>query len=281
MSLAYLTLKKECTRSMTEAYFERQRATEEERKRETEAIVDIQRVWRGYNARKYIEFLNLQATDIKRVWRGYKGRERAKDEKANQITQAETDFFGAMATNIQKVWRGYYSRKRIQDFYARKKYVEGVTQNSELLQRNIAANLAQERLYQMEQQNLQESQEFMELTAHLHHLLGTNHIPGVFTSPYGEEFATTAYGQPMEDHIKHAFKVHRKESRNGRSRGSVRTSSRGHSREAQLRSAPSTMKQKRPKARGKGRELGVLDSPKEQALNRTQQRGRYQQQQAY
>jgi hypothetical protein len=39
----------------------------------------------------------------------------------------------------------------------------------------------------------------------MHHLIGTRTTPGVFSSAYGADHARTAFGHPMEDHIKSSF----------------------------------------------------------------------------
>lgn len=42
-------------------------------------------------------------------------------------------FFFFTALQIQRRWRGFFVRKYIQDFYARKKYLEGLLINNELM----------------------------------------------------------------------------------------------------------------------------------------------------
>mmetsp|Transcript_25829 Transcript_25829/g.36526 ORF Transcript_25829/g.36526 Transcript_25829/m.36526 type:complete len:301 (+) Transcript_25829:183-1085(+) len=172
---------------------------------ENDAIIRIQRVWRGYNARKYVAFLNAQATDIQRVWRGYLGRQSARVATKTRKTRIEGKFFDAMATQIQKVFRGYCSRKDKQDFYRRKQYVHNVTKHSYSLNQHIDRNIENLKTFLEDKRVVDEAKEFTELTENLHHLLGTKERPGVFHSAIGPEFHTTAYGLPMEDHIRDAF----------------------------------------------------------------------------
>lgn len=202
MSVAYLTLRGTATKRSTHRFFEWTRGSATEADLEMQAITDIQRIWRGYNARKYIVLLNFYATKIKRTWRGYKGRERAHWIKHQSLTDAERAYYDQMATQIQKVWRGALSRQKKQDFYQRKQYVKHVTSQSEKLVAANEINQAKLKQYLQEQAEEQKGKEFVGVTQDLHHLVGTEHIPSVFNSRYGAEFSTTAYGIPLESHIR-------------------------------------------------------------------------------
>lgn len=172
---------------------------------ERTAATSIQRLWRGYNARKYIAYLHDQATEIERVWRGYVGRNITHVRSKIRKTHLEKKFFDAMATVIQKIYRGYRSRKDKQDFYGRKDYVATVTKKSAVLNQHITRNIANLNDWLEDKRVVEEAKEFTELTENLHHLLGTRNRPGVFRSAIGPEFHTTAYGVPLEDHIVEAF----------------------------------------------------------------------------
>lgn len=174
---------------------------QENRTKEIKAARDIQRLWRGYNARKYIEWLNLQATDIKRVWRGYKGRIAANERKFYKVVEIESAFYNSTATLIQKVWKGYSSRKSIQDYYSRKKYINFVTGKALDLNEDVEAEMAGYTQYLSDQKAKKDAKEFEKLTASMHHLQSTFSQKGVFNSVYGEQYSTTAYGIPLEDHI--------------------------------------------------------------------------------
>jgi len=251
MSQAFLDLRTRYKEEISGEYFRLHRVTEDNRSTEISAIGAIQKLWRGYVARKYVAFLHSQATDIERVWRGYCGREWAKETQRQRITDAEARFFDAMATLIQKVWRGHRSRQMNQDFYARKNYVMNVTKRSQQLQQNIAKQLDQQRALEEEQMEMKKTEEFTQITENLHHLLGTTHIRGVFSSPYGESFSTSAFGRPMEDHIKESFEQRRRtqktEAKKSRSQKRVNQRSQGSV--------------GRPKARGKGRAMGMPTPP--------------------
>merc|ERR1740117_2309989 len=146
--------------------------------------------------------LHFRATEIKRIWRGYKGREAARWVKHQSLTDAERAYYDQMATQIQKVYRGRLSRQQKQDFYRRKQYVDHVTAQSAKLTAANEANVAKLKEYLQTEAEEQKGKEFVAITQDLHHLVGTSHIPGVFNSRYGEQFSTTAYGIPLESHIR-------------------------------------------------------------------------------
>lgn len=202
MSVAYLTLRETATRQTIQKFFKLSRQCSDAFADETAAVVLLQRMWRGYNARKYVGILHFNSTEIKRVWRGYKGRQAARLQRQRQLTNAEKAYYDIMATQIQKCYRGRLSRKQKQDFYRRKKYVDHVTRQSHALASDIDQNIGNLKQMLQEQEEEAKSREFVKATGDLHHLVGTKQIPGVFSSPYGEEFATTAYGLNLEAQIR-------------------------------------------------------------------------------
>lgn len=250
MSVDFLKLRGESSARINRKFFQHQNEVENNRDEETDAIMSLQRLWRGYNARRYIAFLNKEATHIERTWRGYVGRQRAHDTRRAQVLAAETRYFDAMAVLIQKVFRGYRSRKRRQDFYARKRYVASVTMNSHQLKGHIEDNLAAEARRKEEEKQEADAAEFALLTENIHHLLSTASQPGVFQSPFGPEFASTAYGIEMESHIRDAWE----------NRALAQKQERKRAKEEQgdvLKTIKQTPGAVRPKARGKGRGMGM------------------------
>lgn len=182
-------------------YFLWTREAAESRDNEIAAILSIQKAWRGYNARKYLGFLNAQATDIERVWRGFLGREKAKHIKYEKVLAIERAFYDLCATRIQSVWRGYISRKLKQDYYNRRKYIDYVSEQAAELRGNIDTEMGTYRSYLAQKKEDYEAKQFASITANIHHLMGTYTQPGIYNSIYGEQYATTAYGIPLESHI--------------------------------------------------------------------------------
>lgn len=183
-------------------YYDKQRDAEEHRTHETAAAIKIQRLWRGYIARKYLAFLHEQATTIKRVWRGYRGRLLARAMREYEKEVMYQDYYNTMATKIQKTFRGFLSRKHIHDFRRRKKYIQTVTSKGEQLNRTLSLEAEQRaKVVEIEKQNRQAKQ-FEALTERVHYLLSTSAIPGVYHSSHGEQFHKSAFGIPMDDHLR-------------------------------------------------------------------------------
>lgn len=201
MSIDYLNLASTCGASSRANYFLWTRDAADSRDGEIHAISSIQRAWRGYNARKYLAYLHMQATEIERVWRGYLGRSKAKHLKYEKVLAIEKAFYDLCATRIQSVWRGYISRKLKQDYYNRKKYIEYVSDQAAELREKVEEDVGSYKAYLAQKKEEEEAKQFASITANIHHLMGTYTQPGIYNSIYGEQYATTAYGIPLESHI--------------------------------------------------------------------------------
>lgn len=242
MSVDYVNLSQMSLKRTTSNYFQWVGNAQESRKSEIASCVDIQRTWRGYNARKYIAFLDLQATSIKRVWRGYKGRQRVSQRKFEKVVQIENAFYDSCAKVIQKVWRGHASRKNRQDYYSRKKYIDFVTAKALDLNENVDQEIAGYTQYLADEDERKQSREFEKITSSMHHLTSTYTQKGVFNSVYGEQYATTAYGIPLEEHIResahnelHARKTMKKQMKRDKKRMDATLEAKEQEDEATLR----------------------------------------------
>ncbi|KAI4894122.1 hypothetical protein NFI96_028743, partial [Prochilodus magdalenae] len=88
---------------------------------------------------------------------------------------------------IQKRWRGYYVRKYVHNYYARKRYLEALTQKNEQVRRELE-ELAEHQRKERERVALErEEQEKYIQAQRLHFLLSTKQCPGVFNSPFHPE----------------------------------------------------------------------------------------------
>ncbi len=170
---------------------------------------------------------------MQRLFRGYRGRKRAAAAKRAVEDRENKAYFDYMATKIQKVWRGYSSRKNIQDFYKRKRYIQAVNEKSAKMMYEL------DQLEEYNQETLRREKEramaakFASLTSNMHHLISTKTQPGVFNAAGAQ---TTAFGIPIEEHIKSRFSTsHRDEvdrlQRSIRARYGSRGPSRGPSRQ--------------------------------------------------
>lgn len=251
MSIDYLALLKKADAKplLISDHFNELRLTAKHFNTESHAIKSIQRLWRGYIARKYIAFLNAQATTIKRVWKGYRGRERVKAVRRQLQIKQQAHFFDAMATLIQKVYRGFRSRRKKQDFYRRKQYVFNVTANSRDVCEQINTTMQIEMKMLQEQKSREEYDAFRQVTSNVHHLLGTVTQQGVFGRAQEPTRSYTAFGVPMEAQIQNVFHDNYLEKQR-KALEDMRLS--------KLQQALSPTG--RPRARGKGRSIG-MDTP--------------------
>mmetsp|Transcript_8270 Transcript_8270/g.11721 ORF Transcript_8270/g.11721 Transcript_8270/m.11721 type:complete len:304 (+) Transcript_8270:89-1000(+) len=202
MALAYLRLKAHQPDEVISELFESLRETERNRAIEIRAVIRIQKWMRGWMARRYLQILHGRATEMQRLWRGYQGRQRVKTMREKIFELQSEDYYNYLATKIQKVWRGYISRRKKHDFYKRREYIRKVSVKSqkvlEALEQTERENFERMR----EEKERKMAMKFADLTSNMHHLLSTKSQPGVFNA---SGFTTTAFGIPIEEHIKHNF----------------------------------------------------------------------------
>lgn len=199
MSLEYLALRGTATKSTLANYFAAVRETEDARRDENWAACTIARVWKGYFARKYIAYINEQACTIQRIYRGYVGRIVCERKRQDKIHAIEREYYDSCAVKIQKLFKGYLSRRDKEDFYKRKKWIAHVREKGQELRRQMDEHVDQQIAYNQEKSDYASTLEFEKLTSNLHHLVGTKCTPGVFSSRWGPDFDTTAYGKEMGD----------------------------------------------------------------------------------
>ncbi|KAL4623883.1 spermatogenesis-associated protein 17 [Arapaima gigas] len=131
------------------------------------AAIRIQSWFRGCHARAHLRNLRRKATVIQKVWRGFSARA--------QFRQM---------VKIQKRWRGYYVRKYIHNYYALKRYLEGLTIKNDQVRKDLE-EFAELQRQEMEHLARERQEQWKCLQAQrLHFLLSTEQCPGVFNSPY-------------------------------------------------------------------------------------------------
>ncbi len=145
------------------------------------------------------------ARNIQRVYRGYRGRQRASTHKQHKKDAEAKAYYDAMATVIQRVWRGVVSRGTKQNFFARKAYIQTVTATGLDLSAQIERDAEKRRVELAELTLSENAREFERVTSGLHHMLSTAAQPGFFRSPFGDSYHPTAFGVPIETHLKAAF----------------------------------------------------------------------------
>ncbi|KAK2920364.1 spermatogenesis-associated protein 17 [Channa argus] len=165
-------------------YFYRNSQAEENRQREYEAATRIQSWFRACKVRAYLRHLHKNAIIIQKTWRGFLARACFRQMVKEAYFIMKMNFYEGMAVRIQRRWRGFFVRKYIHNFYARKRYLEGLSRTNELVRRDL------DELEQLQKKERDCLDMVKEQTAkvyeaqRLHHLLSTKQCPGVFNSPF-------------------------------------------------------------------------------------------------
>ncbi|XP_030645386.1 spermatogenesis-associated protein 17 [Chanos chanos] len=167
-----------------EQYFIRNRIAEENRARENAAAIKIQSWFRGCRVRVYLNHLHKKATVIQKVWRGFTARELFRQRVKTAYFTMKMNFYNKMAVKIQQRWRGNYVRKYIHNYYARKAYLEELTQKNEQIRRDLE-EFAELQRKERERISLEREEQQKCIQAQkLHFLLSTKQCPGIFNSPF-------------------------------------------------------------------------------------------------
>merc|ERR1719214_271538 len=89
---------------------------------------------------------------------------------------------------------------------ARQQYLSSVDERGERTVAFLAQKHVEDQAAQAAAQEARMRKEFKNLTAHLHHLVSTATIPGVYNPPYSEA-VPSAFGIPVETHLRQTNQV--------------------------------------------------------------------------
>ncbi|XP_041648027.1 spermatogenesis-associated protein 17 isoform X2 [Cheilinus undulatus] len=176
-------IESEVNQFKTELFY-RYRQAEENRLKENQAATRIQSWFRACRVRAYLSHLRKKAIIIQKIWRGFTARARFRQMVKEAYFIMKMNFYEEMAVRIQRRWRGFSVRKYVHNFYARKRYLEGVTANNELVRREL------DELEELQKRERDCLQMLKEQTAKVyqahrsHHLLSTKQCPGIFNPPF-------------------------------------------------------------------------------------------------
>lgn len=185
-------------------WVERQRIAEVDRDRLTRATVTIQAIRRGCVRRRQVKKMRAACIILQRIWRGFISREIATYDSMLRDKKRAQMLWYLAARTIQKTFRAFYSRRYRHSYYERQAYLTAVASKDKKIC-EVSEQVAEQMF--IERANLHEVTErnnFDKLAADLHHLKSTEHIPGVFNSPYVEPLR--AFGAPIEQHLTANFK---------------------------------------------------------------------------
>jgi hypothetical protein len=169
---------------------------------ECAAVTSIQNNYRGMMCRDLYKRKRAGAVMMQRLFRGYTGRNCAAEALSEGVKRQEIAFFHYHVAVLQRSLRGFYSRKYVHDFYARKAYIQSVVEKSNMLRTQLAAQREASKREE-QQRKLREAQKsFKEATQTLHHLVSTKSRLGVYRSPFSDDLQPTAFGVPIEEHLR-------------------------------------------------------------------------------
>ena len=192
--------------SVETLYFEQLRECESNRLTELNASISIQKYFRMHQLRSKHHLLNHSAIQIQRIYRGYTARNYVQFEIKPKYKQSQQRLlYDRMATLIQKCFRGYSSRKNKLNFYARKHYIHQITIRSNNLLHELRRESDKSIQTKMQLKAMKKAQKFDQMIGSLHHLLSTKRIRGIFNSPFGHQFSAKAHGISIEQHIQQKF----------------------------------------------------------------------------
>lgn len=191
---------------MAELFYEKTLLAESLREQETHSAVRIESVHRGRKVRLTIASDSRDALFIERCTRGHLGRQRARRLRIERDTRWQLALFNSMATTVQKRFRAYHTRKYRHNFYARKAYVASVVQRGEAVRYELQRNMDEQVRDRLEQQETQARERVNTLSMRLHHLRSTATCTGIYNSAYHVGHHPTAFGVPVEEHLRTAIR---------------------------------------------------------------------------
>lgn len=191
---------------LSEAFYVKTALAESMRPRESAACTRLQSAWRGRMTRVLIAYWAHHGLIVERIARGHLGRQRARRLRIERDTQLQREFFDSFATTIQLRFRGFHSRKYLHNFYARKAYVDAVLRKGESLKGQLQRSLEQQVAEITQLQETKGRETVTRLATRLHHLRSTASCAGIYNSPYHVGYHPTAFGVPVEDHLRNAVR---------------------------------------------------------------------------
>lgn len=190
---------------LIKTYFERLQEQQDFYETEVHAAITIQRVFRGSLVRqRWHEVVQCSLT-IQCYIRGMQARARAASIIFTKERAKNNLFFDCVASSIQKYWRGFWSRKYVHSFYARKAYLDKVRDDGEKTNQWLQDRHLRLMDEANEAKKAKDLGDFLEITSKLHHLVSTSQTPGIYNQPFASQ-VPTAFGEPVEKHIRDAHK---------------------------------------------------------------------------
>ena len=188
------------------AFYERTQAAEAARPSEETACTRLQSAWRGRTTRVLIAYWAHHGLIVERITRGHLGRQCARRLRIVRDTKRQRDYFDAFAAPMQLRFRGFHSRKYLHNFYARKAYIDAVLHKGDAIRTQLQHRLDEQVVERTSEQERTGRESVNKLATRLHHLRSTASCAGIYNSPYHIGYHPTAFGVPVEDHLRNAVR---------------------------------------------------------------------------
>ena len=156
--------------------------------------------------RVLIAFWDYHGLIVERIVRGHLGRQKARRMRIARDSFLQRTYFDIYATTIQLRFRGFHSRKYLHNFHARKAYVDAVVHKGDAVRAQLQVQLEQQVLERTREQERTGRESVRHLATRLHHLRSTASCAGIYNSPYHLGYHPTAFGVPVEDHLRNAVR---------------------------------------------------------------------------
>lgn len=143
---------------------------------------------------------------IQRLLRGKLGRMSCSALRHQKVHETNTLFFEKSAQTVQRFWRGYWSRKYLHDFYARKAYLQRVSEVGNRTVQHLKETNGRNMQAKAEEDVRVARTEFGKICRDVHHLVSTRAMPGVYNPPYSDALPS-AFGKPIEQHLRDETRV--------------------------------------------------------------------------
>ena len=170
--------------------------------RERTSCVLVQRLWRGQRIRTWALALRCAGIAVARIYRGHRGRAAHAACAAARTAHEAVAIFHYHAVLGQRTFRGYYSRRYRHDFRARKRYVLSVVATGAALRKALDAQRRERADAEARDATTSREAAFARVVRHLHHLVSTRSIPGVYAAPHEQEPPAMVCGAPVEAHLR-------------------------------------------------------------------------------
>jgi hypothetical protein len=187
-------------------YFRAVQAANDAREYENRAATTIQSGYRASVIRGRYQNVLWAANEIQRMVRGHLGYMRAQIKQLERHRLRNRVFFDHVSTIIQKHFRGFWSRKYWHHMHARSEYLRDVGDKGERTNAFLERKYNDDLEKQKADIEARQRKEFKALTSHLHHLVSTSTIPGVYNPPYSD-VVPSAFGIPVEVHLRQTNQV--------------------------------------------------------------------------